>query len=61
MELVIINAVDPGDHAGLDRKEEFWIYQLKTLDTMGWGGLNNRDELLRSMSVRDANRKRFGN
>ena len=47
MDIVVIDSVEPGDHEGLDRKEEYWIYQLKTLDTMGHGGLNNRDELVR--------------
>ena len=52
MELVIIDTVEPGDHALLDQKEEAWIYQLKSLDSMGYGGLNSRDEMQRSMKDR---------
>ena len=47
MELTIIDSVAPGNHSLLDHKEEFWMYQLKTLDFMGWGGLNRRDDLVR--------------
>ena len=52
MVLTIIDTVQHGDHTELDRKEEAWIYRLKTLDTMGNGGLNSRDELARSNSDR---------
>ena len=48
MVLTIIDTVEPGNHVELDRKEEAWIYRLKTLDTMGHGGLNSRDELSRN-------------
>ena len=44
MEITIIDSVAPGNHDQLDFKEEFWIYQLRTMDTMGFGGLNRREE-----------------
>ena len=52
MMLTIIDTVEPGNHSELDKKEEAWIYRLKTLDTMGHGGLNSRDELARSNTDR---------
>ena len=47
MVLTVIDTVAPGNHDQLDRKEEFWMHQLRTLDYMGWGGLNRRDDLVR--------------
>ena len=52
MELMIIDTVEPGDHVLLDQKEETWIYQLKSLDSMGHRGLNSRDEMQRSIKDR---------
>ena len=52
MELVIIDTVEPVDHALPDQKEEAWIYQLKSLGSMGYGGVNSRDEMQRSMKDR---------
>ena len=46
--LTIIDTVETGNHIELDKKEEAWIYRLKTLDSMGHGGLNSRDELARN-------------
>ena len=48
MELVIIDSAAPGDHNSLDRKEAYWMHQLKTLNFMGFGGLNTRNDLLRA-------------
>ena len=48
MEVVIIDSVEPGNHPLLDQKEEEWIHKLKTMDYMGQGGLNIRDDLKRS-------------
>ena len=48
MEVVIIDSVEPGNHSLLDQKEEEWIQRLKTMDNMGQGGLNKRDELKRN-------------
>ena len=48
MEIVIIDSVQPGNHDLLDRKEEEWIHRLRTMDNMGQGGLNIRDDLKRS-------------
>ena len=48
MEVVIIDSVEPGNHSLLDQKEEEWIQRLKTMDNMGQGGLNLRDELKRN-------------
>ena len=39
MELVIIDTVEPVDHALPDQKEEAWIYQLKSLGSMGYTAL----------------------
>ena len=50
--MTTIDTVEPGNHSELDKKEEAWIYRLKTLDTMGHGGLNSRDELARSNTDR---------
>ena len=47
MQITIIDSTAPGNHASLDYKEEFWISQLRTMDTMGYGGLNRREELER--------------
>ena len=47
MQLIIIDSVAPGNHKELDEKEAKWMYQLKTMDEMGFGGLNIREELLR--------------
>ena len=48
MEIVIIDSVQPGNHQLLDQKEEEWIHNLRTMDYMGQGGLNIRDDLKRS-------------
>ena len=48
MEVVIIDSVQPGNHELLDQKEEEWIHRLRTMDYMGQGGLNIRDDLRRS-------------
>ena len=48
MEVVIIDSVEPGNHSLLDQKEEEWIQRLKTMENMGQGGLNLRDELKRN-------------
>ena len=48
MEVVIIDSVQPGNHDHLDRKEEDWIHRLRTVDNMGQGGLNIRDNLKRN-------------
>ena len=47
MRITIIDSVAPGNHKLLDHKEEFWIYQLRTMDTQGFGGLNRREEMER--------------
>ena len=47
MQITIIDSVAPGLHDRLDFKEEFWIYQLQTMATMGFGGLNQREEMER--------------
>ena len=47
MEITIIDCAPPGNHALLDHKEEFWMYQLKSLEEMGYDGLNKRDDLRR--------------
>ena len=47
MQLVIIDSVAPGNHKELDEKEARWIQQLKTMEDMGHGGLNIREELTR--------------
>ena len=52
MKLTIIDSVAPGNHTALDRKEEFWINMLRTMDTMGYGGLNRREELERGRERR---------
>ena len=52
MELAIIDTVELGDHALLDQKKEAWIYQLKSLGSMGYGGANSRDEMQRGVKVR---------
>ena len=52
MKLTIIDSVAPGNHTALDRKEEFWISMLRTMDTMGYGGLNRREELERGRERR---------
>ena len=44
MEIVIIDSVQPGNHGLLDQKEEEWIHRLRTMDIMGQGGLNIRDD-----------------
>ena len=48
MEIVIIDSVQPGNHDLLDQKEEEWIHRLRTMDIMGQGGLNIRDDLKRT-------------
>ena len=52
MHIMIIYSVAPVNHAALDRKEEFWISILRTMDTMGYGGLNRREELERGRERR---------
>ena len=47
LQLIVIDNVAPGDHKALDEKEAKWIHQLKTMDDMGFGGLNLREDLLR--------------
>ena len=47
MQIVIIDSVARGNHDLLDHKEAFWIYQLRSLEEMGVGGLNRRDDLVR--------------
>ena len=47
MKITIIDSVAPGQHDRLDFKEEFWIYQLRTMATMGFGGLHQREEMER--------------
>ena len=47
LQITIIDSVKPGNHKNLDEKEAKWIYQLKTMDDMGFGGLNIREELSR--------------
>ena len=53
MQLTIIDSVAPGNHDSLDYKEEFWISQLRTMDTMGYGGLNRREEIERGRERRE--------
>ena len=48
MEIVIIDSVQPGNHDLLDQKEAEWIHRLRTMDIMGQGGLNIRDDLKRT-------------
>ena len=45
--LIVIDSVAPGNHKALDEKEAKWIHQLKTMDNMGFGGMNLREDLLR--------------
>ena len=47
LQLIVIDSVAPGNHKGLDEKEAKWIHQLKTMDDMGFGGMNLREDLLR--------------
>ena len=47
-EVVIIFSVQAGNHNLLDKKEEEWIHRMRTMDYMGHGGLNIRDDLKRS-------------
>ena len=47
LQITIIDSVKPGNHKDLDEKEAKWIYQLRTMDDMGFGGLNIREELSR--------------
>ena len=48
LQITIIDSVKPGNHALLDQKEERWMYNLRALDFMGYGGLNKRDDLDRN-------------
>ena len=48
LQLIIIDSVKPGNHEALDKKEAKWIHQLKTMDDMGFGGMNLREDLLRN-------------
>ena len=48
LRLIVIDSVKPGNHKDLDEKEAKWIHQLKTMDEMGFGGLNLREDLLRN-------------
>ena len=52
MQITIIESVAPGNYSALDYKEEFWISMLRTMDTMGYGGLNRREELERGRERR---------
>ena len=47
LQLIVIDSVAPGNHKELDEKEARWIHQLKTMEEMGFGGLNLREDLLR--------------
>ena len=51
MVLTIIDSVKPGEHQQLDEKEVFWMHKLKTIDEMGCGGLNERNDLMRKDRV----------
>ena len=53
---MIIDLVVPSNHSALDYKEEFWISQLRARDTMGYGGLNQREELDRGRERRGVGR-----
>ena len=48
LEITIIDSVEPGNHPLLDQKEEEWIHKLKTMDYMGQGGMNIRDDIKRN-------------
>ena len=48
LEITIIESVQPGNHPLLDQKEEEWIHRLKTMDYMGLGGMNIRDDIKRN-------------
>ena len=52
MQIMIIDSVAPGNHSALDYKEVFWISMLRKMDTMGYGGLNRREELERGSKRR---------
>ena len=52
MQITIIDLVATGNHSALNYKEEFWISMLRTMDTMGYGGLNLREELERGREMR---------
>ena len=47
LQLIVIDSVAPGNHKELDKKEAKWIHQLKTMEDMGLGGMNIREDLLR--------------
>ena len=50
--ITIIDSVEPGNHSLLDRKEEEWIHRLKTMDHMGMGGMNVRDDIKRNTNIK---------
>ena len=42
--VTLIDEVKPGDKRGLKKREDFWMYQLRTFKANGGNGMNLKKE-----------------